>query len=309
MQSSSRRVAVDAARRAGPGRSMCNAGGWAVAALLVACAPAVASAQGVIDWQLRTQLSPDALAAGAAAAFQNPAAGRPTGRLELLAADLDVPTGVRGVAVAGACAPGRRISFTAGYQNLRIDDIDRTTTSPLPDAGGTGLDVSEHVFAAGTALAVTPVITAGAGIRYTRIGEALGGGGSAGGTAGVIVAPRQRFSPRLGGTIFVTPDRTRWAVGGTIAPVLGSEGSALLIGYGVEGESARIAQRVSAGLDWRGVASLTGALLGEPEAGGRSWQPAGEARVQVRRYGLGFVHERLANGFGGLNTFQLTVRL
>jgi hypothetical protein len=309
MQSSIGRLAGNAACRSRRERWRRGAAPWATAALLVACTSAVASAQGVIDWQLRTQLSPDALAAGAAAAFQNPAAGRPPGRLELLAADLSVPTGVRGIALAGAFAAGRRLSFTAGYQNLRVDDIDRTTTSPIPDPGGTGLDVSEHVFSAGLALALTPVITAGAGIRYTRIGEALGGGGSSGATAGLIVAPRLRHSPRLGGTLLVTPDRTRWAVGGALAPALGTEGSALLLGYGVEGESARIAHRVSVGLDWRGVASLTGALIGEPESGGRSWMPAAEARVQVRRYGLGFVHERLANGFGGLNTFQLTVRL
>jgi hypothetical protein len=278
-------------------------------ALAVMLAAAPASAQGLIDWRPRTQLRPDVLATGAAAAFWNPAASRPPGRGELIAVDLDVPTGLRGIAAAGALALTSRITIAAGYENLRLEEIDRTSTSPLPDPGGNGLDVSEHVFTSGAAWAVHPSFTAGLAARYVRRAALLGGGGGAGVTAGGVYAPASRFAPRFGGTLDADADGLNWAAGAEFSPLAVAGGAALTLGYGLDASPATgMAQRVAAGVLWREFAGFTAALLGEPESGGTSWHPAAEASVQLRRYGLGFAHERLPNGFGGVNTFRLSIR-
>jgi hypothetical protein len=229
---------MQASRSAGPlsgTRRMIQASALLLAVWAAAlAAPRPAVAQGLLDWPVRTELRPEALLSGAAAVFWNPAAAMPAGRAELLAADLDVPTGVRGIAVAGTVAAGARVAIAAGYEHLRIDDVDRTSNSPIPDPGVAGLDLSEHVFSLGGSLAVTRTVSAGTAVRYMRHGEGLGGGNMIGLAAGGAWAPALRHAPRLGGTFFAARGQVDWSLGAEVAPVLDDAGTALVVGYGVQ---------------------------------------------------------------------------
>jgi hypothetical protein len=284
------------------------ASGVLIVALGGLASAARVQAQGLIDWPVRTTVRPAAVAPVPTAALWNPAAVQPRGRAELLVLDADVPTGLRVLGVAAAAALPRGITVSAVYQHMRVDDMERTTTTPNPEANGM-LDVSEHLFALAGAYALRPELTLGGVVRVARMGESIGGGTDAGAGGGAVYAPALPLSPRFGAALFGSRDGAEWTLGAEVArPWSADAGSVLTFGLGANaGPGPGIAQRAVAGVVWRDFATLHAAIVGEPESNGRSWLPAFDASLRVHRYSLGFVHERLAQGFGGVNTFRLSI--
>ena len=134
---------------------------WAVAGvvagLVVGGPGGPAVAQRLLDWPIRAGAGSEALLAGAASAFWNPAGVVPDGsRGEALVLDLKGPSavGIGGVAVAGVVVPWRGVVGFLGYNHLAVAGIRRTEDSPLADSLAPEIDVSEDRVVVGAARAL-----------------------------------------------------------------------------------------------------------------------------------------------------------
>ena len=145
------------------------------ASLLLLAGTAPTAAQRLLDWPVRTTAGASALAGGAAAAFWNPAAaGGLEGRADAMVVDIEGPevTTINGLAVAGAFALDGRTTVFAGYRHLGMDEIVRTTTSPLRDETAPWIEVSGDLFTLGASRDVTPGLRLGGVVHASR--EVLG---------------------------------------------------------------------------------------------------------------------------------------
>jgi hypothetical protein len=285
----------------------------AVSALLAASSPS--HAQRVLELPVRTGVGADALAAGPAALFWNPASiGLPAGTGEALVLDArgPEPTGLDGLAFAGTYLLDERTAVAAGLQHSGIEDVERTTTSPLPTDGAVAVDISETTFIAGGVRDVGARSSMGAGIRYTRVSQIVGGDDvvaiGAGGRH--TFAAWSGITPVVAAGAWVYGDGAEWFAGGAANRSFGSE-SEWDVGaeWGVRGSPR-----------FRGVGhrlALTGSAydrlrvgLGvsvEPGADGGTVEPAGSVSLSIARYVIGVVREQLPNDFGAIHQFRLSV--
>ena len=263
----------------------------------------------VDDWLVRTGAGPDALQAGATAAFWNPAgAAEQRGRGSLLVLELLAPdaTGVDGLAFSGGWRLDDRTTLAAGYQHLGIAGIDYTETSP---EGGTRLDVAQDLFAASAARRLTSRLVVGAGAQYLHSSEALGEEDQLGIGAGARLLAPLPVPVTLAGYTYSVRERMTWGVGVEVAPELaaggwrGAANVGVSGGHGVRGTSYRAGVLLS----WHELLELGGSLVGEPDAAERQWDPVVSGVVRLSRYELGVVREWLPNSFGAVHTFRFGI--
>lgn len=284
-----------------------------LAAVLAAFSPV--HAQRVLEVPVRTGVGADALATGPVALFWNAASiGLPAGRGEALILDTrgPTPTGMAGVAVAGVYRLDERTALAAGFQHSGIEDIERTTTSPLPSGGAVAIDISENTFAAAVLRQLDGATSVGATVRYTRVSEIVGGDAVAAVGAGGRRAfrPRAGFRPVVAVGAFVDGDGADWLAGASLDRSIGADSAWSLAGeYGVRG-SPRFE-----GIEHR--VGLMGALrerlrvgIGvaiEPGAEGRTVEPTGSVSLSISRYVVGVVREQLPNDLGAMHQFRLSL--
>ena len=286
--------------------------GWIV--LLLATLPGAGRAQRVLDLPLRTTAGADALASGPLAVFWNPAAIRvASARGEVTVVDVRGPqeTGLAAFAVAGTWDLDPRTTLAVGFQHVGIDDIEETTTSPLPASGGSSLiEVAENVFAVAATHRAGEAVAIGAGVQYVRTAAALGGEDAVEIGAGAIVRPALPLSPRVGAAARIDDEGATWNAGIELAPAAARAGGWVFRGAWGAGGSPRfhgIAHRVSAAADWTDRVSVSAGIAGEPGAAGRTWEPVASASLRLTRYTVSVLREDLPNGFGAVHAFRLSV--
>jgi hypothetical protein len=282
-----------------------------IAGALALAAAMPAGAQRVLEMPARTAAGADALARGPIAVFWNPgAAGAPFSRGEVLVMDLRGPssTGLDGTVLAGSVRLDPSTWLLIGYQNLRIDDIQRTTTSPLPEDGATTLDIGENLFAVAAVRALGPRITIGAGVQYVRGPEIVGGDNAVEIGAGATVQPDHPWRPRLGLAIRTTGEGSFWTAGVEAAPDVLRRGEwSVAANYGAGGspQYRGISHRLAAGALWRDLVNLTVGIAGEPGLDGHTWDPVAGVAVSFGRFTVGILRENLPNSLGAVHAFRL----
>jgi hypothetical protein len=275
------------------------------------CVAQPVSAQRLFDLQVRATAAPDALTPGTTAVFWNPAATVLFGgRGEALIVDVRgaSPTGLDGVALAGAYHLDPRTTIAAGYQHAGIDDIRQTTDDPISVPGGT-IDVSEDMFGVALARTVGPALTFGATIRYARAAELAGGDDVVEFGAGMLFAADIPLRPTLGAAARIEEDGTNWLVGVEVAPPIALDEWTVRASAGT-GESPRVhglTHRVAAIVDWRNRVSVSAGIAGEPDGPGRTWQPLASVGVRLGRYSIGVLREQLPNDFGAIHSLRFSV--
>jgi hypothetical protein len=273
-----------------------------------------ASAQRLLDLQVRTSAGADALATGAAAVFWNPAAtASVAGRGEALVVDVRgaTATGLEGFALAAAGRPQARTVVAAGYQHVGVDGIERTSTSPLQDPEETEIDVGEHVFAAALARTLSVPLAVGAVVRYVRTADIAGGDGVVEFGAGVTYRPALPLAPVLGAAARVEEDGTNWTAGIELAPPIAAADWRVRASWGVGGspQVEGVTHRFAALVDWRALVSVSAGVAAEPDGPGRSWQPLAAATLHVNRFAIGVLREELPNDFGAIHSLRFSVRV
>lgn len=273
-----------------------------------------ASAQRLLDLQVRTSAGADALATGAAAVFWNPAAAAAVaGRGEALVVDVRgaAATGLEGFALAAAGRPEPRTVVAVGYQHVGVDGIERTSTSPLQDPGEAEIDVGEHVFAAALARTLSEPFALGALVRYVRTADVAGGDGVVEFGAGLTYRSTLPLAPVFGAAARVEEDGTNWTVGIELAPPLAAADWRVRVSWGVGGspQVEGVTHRAAAIVDWRTLVSLSAGVAAEPDGAERSWQPLAAAMLRVNRFAIGVLREELPNDFGAIHSLRFSVRV
>jgi hypothetical protein len=269
-------------------------------------------AQRVLEMPARTGAGADALARGPIAVFWNPgAADAFTSRAEVTIMDVRGPaaTGLDGTVLAAALRLDERTTLLLGYQNLRIDDIQRTTTSPLAEDGAAPLDLGENLFGAAAVRALGPRIAVGAGVQYLRGADAVGGDNAIEIGAGVSARLEHALRPRIGASVRTAEDGTFWTAGLELTPVGLERGDwSLGANYGASGSPQYhgLSHRVAASAVWRDLADLSVGVAGEPGLGGHTWDAVAGVAVRFGHFTVGVLRENLPNGIGAVHAFRLT---
>ncbi len=287
--------------------------GAARLALLLAALPGAAQAQRVLDLPVRMSAGPDALMTGPIAVFWNPATAASAMRGEVVVMDVRGPTetGLGAFALAGTWRLDERTTIALGYQHVGIDDIEETTTSPLPPAGGASLiEIGENVLAVAATRRAGTRVAIGAGVQYARAADALGGQDVVEIGAGALVEPSLPLAPRIGGAVRLDDEGATWTAGIELAPAALRAGGWLFRAAGGAGGSPRF-HGVS--LRWAGVAHwadhvvVSAGMGGEPGADGRTWDPLASVSLRLTRYTVSALREELPNASGAVHAFRLSV--
>ncbi len=270
------------------------------------------------DWTFRTRVEPEALSQGASANFWNPAGlGLVSGRGEALVAALQSSEaiGLKGFAAAAAKTLRRGTALGVGYQHLGVDDIGRADNvdKPEDDGSATLINVGEDRLTVSAAQPLSHLGWAGVLAEYDRSSMGVGTNSGVAVGAGLLLRGGSRLEPMLGASAMTLSGDTRWHAGvGIRLPVDGPSGFALRASYGLGGQSARsglLDQRLALTATWRDRLTLSGGALASRTGYSNTVVPTGVAEFRVNRYSLGVVHESLANGFGGVTSIHLGVRL
>lgn len=284
----------------------------AVGALLLAATALPAAAQRVLDLPMRTAAGADALASGAIAVFWNPGAlGIPSARGEALVMDVRGPaaTSVDGVGAAVVIRLDERTAIGLGYQRFGIDDIEQTTTTPLPDNGALPIELAENSFSFAAMRAVGRV-SIGANVLYTRIADYIGGDDVVAIGTGFRWTSELPFEPVIAAGVRYEDIGADWFAGASVTRMLGADSVwRASAEYGANG-SARfrgIAHRLAALVTWRDRYSASAAIVAEPGAEGHTFKPALGLNLRITRYQLGVLREDLPNGVGAVHSFRLGV--
>ena len=281
--------------------------GFAVAAAVLATT-LPASGQRIAEWPVRLSASPEAITAGLAGIFWNPAALETTTHLrEVLLLDQRTPDvlGLNGVAGAAAVRL-ERTTFGVALQHVGIDDIALTTESPIDSAGG--FSVSENEFVLSAAHALTDRFSIGATARYSMV-DYDGGENQVAIGVGTYFRPLLPFSPAFGAFALNRGDEIRWGAGAEVQTPIVSADYTLRVNYGLMDEEGPTGANhwFGSSFDWRNLVSMGGSLIRTEEAEGASWMPLLAASLRLNRYTLGVVRESLANDFGAAYSFRLQV--
>lgn len=274
-----------------------------------------AAAQRVLDVPLRTGVGADALARGPVAVFWNPGSlGLPSGRGEALVVDARGPTatGLDGVALAGVYRLNDRTAVSGGFLHTGIDDIERTTTSPLPEDGATPIDLSEITFGIAAQRQLAASAAVGAVVRYTRAAEVVGGNDILAFGAGFrLAAPaRSGFRPSVGAAAVLDRDGTDWFAGASVEQAIGPSARWVADAeYGVRGSPRfdGLEHRLAVSGTFRERVRVGAGIAVEPGADGRTIEPAGSVSLVISRYVVGLVREQLPNGLGAVHQFRFSV--
>lgn len=284
-------------------------------ALIALAGVSKAHAQRLLDLPVRTGVGADALASGPVGIFWNPGSiGLPSGRGEALVLDARGPaaTGLDGLGLAGAYRLNGRLAVAFGFQHVGIEDIERTTTSPLPSDGAVPIDVSENAFSVAALRQAGTRSSIGVLLRYTRVSEAAGGDDVVSVGAGFrhVLEVGPAITPVLGAGVTIDGDGADWVAGASLERAVGPAGTWRLgAEYGVRGSPrfTGIGHRIAVtGLVADRLRLGIGAAV-EPGADGRTVEPAGSASLTIGRYVVGVVREELPNDFGSVNQFRFSV--
>lgn len=270
------------------------------------------------EWTIRARVEPEALLQDAEAVFWNPAGLGPTSsRGEALAAALQSSDalGLKGFAGAASRTLHRGTAVGVGYQHLGVDDIGRADNPDKPEDDGTAtlINVAEDRFTLGAAQPLARLGWAGVQVQYDRSSSGLNTTSGVAVGAGLLLRWSGRLAPTVGASAITLSGDTRWRTGiGIRLPVDGPSGFGLRASYGLSGESARsglLDHRISLTATWRDRLTLSAGALASRSSFDSSIVPTGLAEFRVNRYSLGVVHESVANGFGGVTSVHLGVRL
>ena len=283
--------------------------GWIALMLLVL--PTAARAQRLLELPVRTGAMPEALVTGASAAFWNPAsAASLSGEGEVIVLDVNGPdaTGLAGFAGAGALRLDPRTVLALGYRHVAIEEMERTSTSPMPDPGG--LDVVEDVFGLVAARSLNDALAVGIGAEYTRPSADLDTDAKLVIGVGARLRLRHRWGPTLAAAVQAEEDEPGWRVAAELAPErlrLGDWSAAFAYGLSggprLRGPEHRIAARVA----WRERVTLSAGFAAAADDGGTALTPLGGILVNINRYAIGVVREHLAHGFGAVHSLRFGV--
>lgn len=285
----------------------------AIFAVPVATLPA--GAQRVLDLPVRTGVGADALATGPVAVFWNAGSiGIPAGRGEAVVLDTrgPTPTGLDGLGVAGVYRLDARTAIAGGFQHAGIDDIEYTTTSPLPEDGAAPFDVSENTFTLGAFRQLNGRLSAGAVVRYTRGAEIISGDGVFAVGAGLrhVLGLPAGFRSALAAGAFVDGSGTDWFAGAALERPLGPSGEWMMgAQWGTRGTPRfeGLEHRLAVSGEWRERVGMGLGIAIEPGPEGRTIEPAGSVSLTISRYVIGVVRENLPNDLGAIHEFRFSV--
>lgn len=283
------------------------------ALVFAAMAPQRTAAQRVLDLPMRTGAGADALQVGPVAVFWNPGAlGVPAGRGEVLLLDArgPTPTGLDGVGLAGVMRLDPRTAIGVGYQNVGIDDMEQTTTSPLPDDGAVPLELSENALSFAAVRLIGTSLAVGTGVRYTRGADVVGGDDVVALGAGFRYLPARGPDPVLAAGLRLDEEGAEWFAGASLSRPLGDTGDWRTgAEYGVAGSPGTVgtSHRLTANVTWRDRLRAGLGVAGEPGAYGRTWDPVGAASLRISRYVVGILREELPNDLGAVHQFRFSV--
>jgi hypothetical protein len=270
------------------------------------------AAQKLLDLPVRVWAGSDAVAAGAAAVFWNPAATsalRSRGEVIVVDVIAPKPTGLGGFAAAGAIRLDSATTIAVGYHHVGIDGILQTDDSPLTE-DATPLDLGEDGIVLAVSRAITPALNVGLLARYIRASEIAEDRSVGEFGAGMRFRPELPGNPVIGAATRFEADGTAWMAGVEITPI-GTANAAWRVGgnWGADGGPMRIgvSHRVAALVAWREYVAVSAGLAGEPDAAGRTWQPVVAATLRFTRYSLAVMREHMANDFGALHALRFTV--
>jgi hypothetical protein len=283
-----------------------------LALLLLLFGVAPARAQRLLDLQVRTTATADALLSGAVAVFWNPAAlAGMVARAEALVVDVRGPsaTDVDGIALAGAYHIDNRTTVAAGFQHVGIESIPVTTTSPLRDPASEDIEIGEQVFGAAVARGFGDELAVGAVLRYARTADIAEEDGLVEAGGGAVYRPALPLRPALGLAGRVEEDGLVWTAGVDVVPPIRARDVTLAASYGVGGSHRfhGVSHRVAAAGAWRDRISVALGAAAEPDDGAHSWQPVLSAGLRLSRYSIGVLREELPNDFGAIHTLRLSV--
>lgn len=273
-----------------------------------------AAAQRVLDLPVRAAAGADALVTGPLAVFWNPGSiGLAAEHGEAMIMDVrgPSPTGLEGLAVLGMVRLDERTSLAAGFQHIGIEDIERTSTSPLPDGGVAPLDVSETTLSLAAFRAFRPTFGIGAGVHYQRGSSAIGADDVVALGAGFRWAQPTTFHPTLAAGVRIEDAGSEWFAGGGVRHAIPGNDDWVAGGeYGVGGSHRYhgISHRAAALVQWREIVRVSAGVVGEPGVGGHTWSPAMDLGIQIDRYRLGVLREQLANDIGAVHSFRFSIQ-
>jgi hypothetical protein len=282
----------------------------ALAASAAAARPA--AAQRLIDWPIRTSADADAIAAGAVAAFWNPAAtARLPGRAQGFLMDMEGfrDSGLGGLAAAGAIALKRGITIGAGFSHLAVGPINLTSTSPTDSLGQ--VDVAEDLLAVAAAQRLGTSIFVGVDAQYSWANAIADRRSELGVGTGILWSVTSGLEPALGASVMARGSTAEWLLGGQIARLLEPvQGLRFGVSAGLSGtgRSEGVSERAALSIGWRDILGASVGAAGEAQSGGTAWDPLLGADLHLDRYTLAVLREGIANGFGAAYYYQLRVR-
>jgi len=271
-----------------------------------------AAAQKLLDLPVRVWAGADAVAAGAAAVFWNPAAATMLrGRGEVTVVDVlaPEPTGLGGFAAAGAFRVDSATTIAVGYHHVGIEGILQTDDSPLTE-DATPLELGEDGIAVAVSRAITRAVHVGILARYIRASEIAEDRSVGEFGVGMHVRPELPGNPVIGGATRFEADGAAWMAGIEIMAIGAADAEWRLgANWGADGGPTRIgvSHRVAALAAWSEYVALSVGLAGEPDAAGRTWRPVAAATLRFTRYSLAVMREQMANDFGAVHAFRFTV--
>jgi len=282
-------------------------------ALALAGAAGPAAAQRLLDLPMRAGAGADALAAGAIAVFWNPGSlGIPAGRGEALAIDVRGPssTSLDGIGLAAVVRLDPQTAVAAGVQRVSVDEIEATSTSPLPGEGTAPIDLAENAFSFAALRSIGPTMSVGVNVLYARASDYVGGSGDVAIGTGFRWTPAWKFSPALAAGVRHDEQGTDWFAGAAVSRALGRDSVwTARAEYGVRG-SARfrgMSHRTALFASWRDRFGVSAGVAAEPGADGHTFKPVMGVGLRLSRYQLSVLREDLPNGVGAVHSFRLGV--
>jgi len=274
--------------------------------------PQWAGGQLLFDWPIRAVPQPEAILTGAGAVFWNPGSlasevGTPR---EIWIAHVDGPetSGIRGVGLAGTVDLPTGLRGGVGYWHLGIPDIPRTTDSPVSEPGS--VEVAEDAFLLSMAGNLAPGAGIGGGVRVHRAAVAGDVQTRVEGDVGVHLRPGVPLSPRVGLALRGLGHEIRVLGGVELSlPPLARARIPIHLGYGLEKRPGpgRVEQRISLRGSW---VERFHVGMGLTDWGGEDgWTALWMAGLELDRYTFSVLREALANGFGAVHYYRVSIRL
>jgi hypothetical protein len=214
-------------------------------------------------------------------------------------------SGVTGMGIAAAWRLDPRTTVAAGFQHVGVDGIERTDDAP---EAGTTIDIGQDLFAIAASHQLSK-LRVGASAQVSRGSAILNEPSMTRLGIGLQYALPISLPVTVAGSAQSQNSNTLWSAAARVAPALPFADWGIAAAYGAAGSTGHdgVSHRVSARGTWRGLFTLEGGAVAEPESDGHSMTAIGSIGVTVNRYELGVVRESLANGFGAVHTFRIGI--